>query len=141
MLSKKYIEAMKIGYTLNLICDEHEEIRDEIWEWTDSEQIAELAENIIADENKFENIENPESEKAKITVLEEINVIRNSRVRDHGYDDINRGVIAGQIFGKEKDFNEEEIEIIEKAILAECLWNDMRFHYYQEVCSYINKRK
>ena len=141
MLSKEYIEAMKIGYIINRINDMHEELRDELDGWTDSEEISQIAENIVKDNIKIDNIENPDKEIAIETVLKEIVNIkeRKTKIRDHGYNEINRGVIAGMYF-EEKDFDKNEIQMIKKAELAETLWNDMRFHYYQEVCHYINRK-
>lgn len=139
MLSKEYIEAMKIGYIINRINERHEELRDELADWTDSEEISQVAENIIKDNTKENNIENPDKEIAIETVLKEIKIInKRNNIRDHGYDDINRGVIAGMYF-EEKNFDNNEILMINKAELAETLWNDMRFHYYQDVCQYVNK--
>ena len=139
MLSKEYIEAMKIGYIINRIDDNHEELRDDLEGWTDSEEISQMAENIIKDNKKVDKIENPDKEIAMETVLKEIVIIkeRKTKIRDHNYDDINRGVIAGMYF-EERDFDNNEILMIKKAELAETLWNDMRFHYYQDVCYYIN---
>lgn len=132
MLSKEYKLSMKVGYILKNIEIEHEEYRDIIQEWTDSGQIAELAREIINNETFKNNITYPDSDIAKITVMSLINKIDEKECFDIGYDEFTRGVIAGQIFG------DLTIKNIQKAIIAEELWDDLRFGYYQEVCDYIN---
>ena len=131
MLSKEYKLSMKIGFIFKQIENEHEEYREITEEWLDSEQLAELAEIICTDEEKKNKITFPNSDDAKITVMETIREVENKGNRDHGYDDYSRGIIAGQIFG------DMTIRNIQKAIVAEELWDDLRFGYYQEVCDYV----
>lgn len=131
MLSNKYKDSMKIGYIIEKIENTHEEYREITDKWYASEHLSELCEIITQDEKKKQKIINPNSEDALITVMKTIKEIKDKPCKDHGWDDYNRGVIAGQIFG------DLTIKNIQKVLVAEELWYDLRFGYYQEVCQYV----